>query len=448
MKKSLTGPLARPWAMLNQWLFQTPERSLDQAYDAALTIRSLEEKHFGGGKIDYTSPERSERVNAYFKSELKRNLNIVKLRLAEFKTSRSFLSFSDKKLLGVNGATESLQEGVDPFDPDEAVSAIVEKLQFIDSVVLKYDRLAKSQSLVPVQPANAADPARDGAPQATGPAYPQELELAESAEAMSDKTGFLPRSILGTIDRVRKELDPNAEEQLIRSFRSSKSKTIVSLRFILLIILIPLLAQQVSKKFLVGPIVDHLRSPSEGVFLNVQMEEEALLELQRFEEELRFRSLLTGSQKLSEEEMIPLLKDKAREIEAEYRQRGSNAIKNIFSDLIALIAFTLVLVLSRREVAILKSFMDDIVYGLSDSAKAFIIILFTDIFVGFHSPHGWEVVLANIARHFGLPESRDFIFLFIATFPVILDTVFKYWIFRYLNRVSPSAVATYRNMNE
>ena len=78
----------------------------------------------------------------------------------------------------------------------------------------------------------------------------------------------------------------------------------------------------------------------------------------------------------------------------------------------------------------------------------FLIILFTDIFVGFHSTHGWEVLLENGLRHFGLPENRDFIFLFIASFPVILDTVFKYWIFRYLNQVSPSAVATYRNMNE
>jgi len=437
--------------MLKQWLFQTPERSLEQAYDAALMIRSLEEKHFGGGKIDYTSPERSERVNAYFKSELQRNLNIAKLRLAEFKTSRSFLSFSNKKLIGVNGSMASApQDGLETLEPDEVVSAIVEKLAFIDAVILKYERPAKSQALIPVSPPPEASGDRSGSRKSTdgNASYPQDLDLAESAEAMADKASFLPRSILGTIDRVRKELDPNAEEQLIRSFRSSKSKTIVSLRFILLLILIPLLAQQVSKKFLVGPIVDYFRSPSEEVFLNVQMEEEALLELQRFEEELRFRSLLTGSQKLTEAEMVPLLKDKALEIEAEYRQRGSNAIKNIFSDLIALIAFTMVLVFSRREVVILKSFMDDIIYGLSDSAKAFIIILFTDIFVGFHSPHGWEVVLANIARHFGLPESQDFIFLFIATFPVILDTVFKYWIFRYLNRVSPSAVATYRNMNE
>jgi len=125
-----------------------------------------------------------------------------------------------------------------------------------------------------------------------------------------------------------------------------------------------------------------------------------------------------------------------------------HAVKNVFSDLAAIAMFVVVMMFSRREIAILKSFMDEVVYGLSDSAKAFIIILLTDIFVGYHSPHGWEVLLENLARHLGLPESRDFIFLFIATFPVILDTVFKYWIFRYLNRISPSAVATYRNMNE
>ena len=68
--------------------------------------------------------------------------------------------------------------------------------------------------------------------------------------------------------------------------------------------------------------------------------------------------------------------------------------------------------------------------------------------MGYHSPHGWEIILENVAKHFGIAESRDFNFLFIATFPVILDTVLKYWIFRYLNRISPSAVATYRNMNE
>jgi hypothetical protein len=70
------------------------------------------------------------------------------------------------------------------------------------------------------------------------------------------------------------------------------------------------------------------------------------------------------------------------------------------------------------------------------------------IFVGFHSPHGWEVILEGFAGHLGLAANQSLISLFIATVPVILDTMFKYWIFRYLSRVSPSAVATLRNMNE
>jgi hypothetical protein len=67
--------------------------------------------------------------------------------------------------------------------------------------------------------------------------------------------------------------------------------------------------------------------------------------------------------------------------------------------------------------------------------------------VGFHSPEGWTVLLEGISEHLGLPAQQKFIDLFIATFPVILATIFKYWIFRYLNRVSPSSVATLRNMN-
>jgi lipoprotein signal peptidase len=49
---------------------------------------------------------------------------------------------------------------------------------------------------------------------------------------------------------------------------------------------------------------------------------------------------------------------------------------------------------------------------------------------------------------FGIAENEDFIFLFVATVPVLLDTLIKYWIFRYLNKVSPSTVATYHSLIE
>ena len=151
---------------------------------------------------------------------------------------------------------------------------------------------------------------------------------------------------------------------------------------------------------------------------------------------------------LSEAEIENRVRQKAFKIEEDYRQRSADALENVFADVIAVLSFSLLLTACKEQVATLKAFIDEIVYGLSDSAKAFIIILFSDIFVGFHSPHGWDILLEGMADLLGLPANRNFIFLFIATFPVILDTVFKYWIFRYLNRISPSAVATYKNMNE
>ena len=151
---------------------------------------------------------------------------------------------------------------------------------------------------------------------------------------------------------------------------------------------------------------------------------------------------------ISQDLIAQKIKDEALIITHRYVNESINAIKNILADALSIVVLSFLIVSGRRELYILKSFINELVYGLSDTAKAFLIILFTDIFVGFHSPHGWEVILEIILRHFGLPESRDFIFLFISTFPVILDTIFKYWIFRYLNRVSPSAVATYHSMNE
>jgi hypothetical protein len=265
------------------------------------------------------------------------------------------------------------------------------------------------------------------------------------------ETGILPRTLLGTINRIKKELDPDAEKEVINNFRQSKVRTIISIRFILLLILVPLLVHQLSKNFLVGPLVDlYLRPPAQTtqVFINPDMENEALEEMERFERKLNF-DIYTGQiPSLSEEEKEIKLKEKAEEISKAYLGEGSNAVKNVFADIIAVFSFVFILTRNRQDVKILKTFIDGVLYNLSDSAKAFILILSTDIFVGFHSPHGWEVILENLSRHLGLPESRDFNFLFIATFPVILDAVFKYWIFRYLNRSSPSAVATYKNMNE
>ncbi len=272
-------------------------------------------------------------------------------------------------------------------------------------------------------------------------------------EPISKKKGILPRSIGRTLKRIAKDLDPKAEEEFVNDFRSSRNQTKIAVRFLLLLIIIPILTQQLSKQFIVSPLLDKLQENFKHkwetpIFLNQEMEEKAFKELKKYETLLKFESLIKEAPQLAPEIIEEKTKEKAKELSEEFREESRNAICNVFADLISLVAFTIFVSISRKEIEVIKSFIDTIIYGLSDSAKAFLIILFTDIFVGFHSPHGWEVLLEGFAEHLGVAANHSAIFLFIATFPVALDTIIKYWIFRYLSRISPSALATYKEMNE
>jgi hypothetical protein len=493
MSQSMPSPLQRFLTAAENWFSQTPDRSLEIAYQAALAIQAMENQHFNGDKISLVNAAYGTSVYAHFEADLDRNLEIIKLRLTEFRNSRSFIDIYEqvinKKKIKYFADYPTNGKSLGQRDADNLV---LEKLKFIDNVIGKYqpDQVVyplqlESKNLNEGGQRGANSPVasetgflnqvigtKDELSQKPGllageikldPKQPRfEKKSSKKEGNLATTTSFLPRSILRTLDRVKRDLDPDAENEVVQDFRKSQTRTVLSLKFILLIILIPLLTQQ-SSKILISPIYEKYIEPQAAIFLNVDMEEEAFEELQRFEEKLKFENfiateikefsednplLLSKIPKLSEEEIEKEVKRKAFEIAEDYNRRSAESLKNVVADIFSVLAFCLVIANSKREIAVLKSFIDEVVYGLSDSAKAFIIILFTDVFVGFHSPHGWEVILEGICRHLGIPESREFIFLFIATFPVILDTIFKYWIFRYLNRISPSAVATYKNMNE
>ncbi|MCL1473992.1 proton extrusion protein PcxA [Argonema antarcticum] len=459
MKRTILTKIIDSLRYAAEWFSETPERALEQAYNAALQIKAIEDEYFGGKKIVADSADYTDSEMSYFRAELQKNLNITKGRLAEFRASNSVIGISNYNQTPAKAeiVDASVNNG-NVYSPEsrDKSAIILEKLKFIDRVISKYTTIEsqksqpeKSLALVAIAKNQSSDSEKLSSPISNEQLYLSTPNSDSKADTISDKTGVLPRSIFKTINRLQRELDPQSEEEVVKKFRKSKAKTAISLRFLLILIIAPLLTYQLSKLFVVGPLVDNFRTENElDIFINRDLEEEALSELTRFKERLEFENLIFEAPKFSPEQIEEQLKEKAKEIAKESRHQSADAIKNIFSDLLSLVAFAVVIFMSRREIAVLKSFIDELVYGLSDSAKAFIIILFTDVFVGFHSPHGWEVLLENVSRHLGLPENRDFIFLFIATFPVILDTVFKYWIFRYLNRISPSAVATYRNMNE
>lgn len=432
-----------------KWYLDTPQRSLDEAYKAALLIKAIEDEHFNGKKISPESVNYGDSVMVYFQAELKKQLKNIRMRLTEFRISSSVFTDSDQQItkLSRNDGKASVNNSF-AIQPRNSSSLVIEKLRFIDEIVAKYEAndlttssLTSSPQVVVVDQTRTVE---------TKPKSTVEQPVPKKAGSKAEETSILPRSILSTLNRLKVELDPKAEEEVVKNFRTSQKRTLISVRILILFVLVPFLTFQISRNLIIGPIIDHFRTPSEGnlIFLNYEMEERALVEMQRFEEKLKFESLMYPEEKVSPEEIEEKMRERVQEISQEFRTESYSAIKNVFADLVALGAFSWLIINSKREIEVLKDFLDQIVYGLSDSAKAFIIILFTDMFVGFHSPHGWEVILEGISRHLGLPENHDFIFLFIATFPVILDTIFKYWIFRYLNRISPSSVATYRNMNE
>jgi len=329
----------------------------------------------------------------------------------------------------------------------------LEKLQFIDQVTSRYKRPTRKSQPISASISTSPEPLeRPEQPTSTQPSSPDVSVKAGSgngAAPVASKAAILPRSILRTASQIRRELSSQAEEELIQEYREARTRTLVSIRFLLLLAILPLLTQILSKNFLFGPLVDHLQQREPAIVaLSHEFQEKALTEFEFFKERIEFERALHHQSPEWDLESADQLSMKAEELLKKYSRRNSEGLKNILADLLSLLVFGWLIFVGREEIEVLKSFLDRLIYGLSDSAKAFIIILFTDVFVGYHSPHGWEVLLGNLAAHLGVPENRDFIYGFIATFPVFLDTLFKYWIFRYLNRVSPSSVATYRAMND
>lgn len=439
-----------------RWLSATPQRALDAAYRAAIRIKAIEDDHFEGRIVSPSSAEYSESVIRVFQGDVNNYLKTINARLTEFKISRGLLIFSNTQ---PNNSSQSIVLYPNGFD-DARELTVIEKLAFIDAVTDKYKiGVAQDLEVTPTRPLERGQKNNRLIINKSNRSLAFKKTLVDnnskepSTETITDKTSVLPRSFMRTLNRIKQEIDPQSEdteEEVVKKFRKSRNKTAISIRFLLILIIIPLLTHQVTKSVFITPLVQKYfdNHPQKVLFINQDMEEEALEELRRYEQRLHFQSMISSAPRLSKLEEEAELKLKALELSEEFRGRGINAIGNVFADFFSLLAFGTIVYFCKREIQIIKSFLDEIAYGLSDSAKAFLIILLTDMFVGYHSPHGWEIILEGIARHLGLPENRDFNFLFIATFPVILDTVLKYWIFRYLNRISPSSVATYKNMNE
>ena len=80
------------------WFYDTPDRALEQAYRAALTIKAIEDEHFSGKTVSSRHAEYSDSVIDYFQGEVRKQLKIAQVRLREFRSFKTVVAVSEETI--------------------------------------------------------------------------------------------------------------------------------------------------------------------------------------------------------------------------------------------------------------------------------------------------------------------------------------------------------------
>nr|YP_009673834.1 chloroplast envelope membrane protein [Cuscuta bonafortunae]QDF46556.1 chloroplast envelope membrane protein [Cuscuta bonafortunae] len=132
--------------------------------------------------------------------------------------------------------------------------------------------------------------------------------------------------------------------------------------------------------------------------------------------------------------------------------QNENFIQMIFHLLTNIIYFLilngLAIWYNENPLSILNAWSQKFVFNLSDTVKVFFLILFTYFFFGYHSTQGWEFTIRFFYHSFGFGHNDQIISWLVCIIPVGLDMSFKYFLFQYLNRVSPSLLILYNSIRE
>nr|QGA84791.1 envelope membrane protein [Albizia adianthifolia] len=228
----------------------------------------------------------------------------------------------------------------------------------------------------------------------------------------------------------------------------AKKKAFIPLLYLTSIVFLPWWISFSFKKNMESWVTNWSNTRQSAIFLNdiqeksilkkfIELEELLLLdEMIKEYPETRLQNLRIGIYK----ETIQLIKTHNEDL--------MNTILHFSTNIICFVILSGYYILGNQELIILNSWVQEFLYNLSDTIKAFSILLLTDLCIGFHSTHGWELMIGSVYKDFGFAHNDQIISGLVSTFPVILDTILKYLIFRYLNRVSPSLVVIYHSMND
>jgi CemA family len=446
MTSSFKNQLQSIFTKATQWFTKTPERAIDRAYQAAVSIKKIEEEYFGGKPIS-ESAGYSENTFSLFNIQLRNYLSTIDARLTEYK-----LSSRVPYLVPQNSIETATRPLGNPIIQDVNPS-ITQKLAFIDYILARYrvnpiKNIKTEPDAIQLLDVEALQPeAKD-----KFVLFPHSQKRDTSRNVTPIEKSILPGSFNRAFDRVRRNLTPSYssyENDVVDELRQSRKRTNAAIRYCVILVMATIVVQIISKNLVYGPIVDYWtnQKPFE-IQLSPEFDDEAIKRFSIVKQKIEFDRLIGKYPNLSQAEEENQLRQEAVNIVKFYKNASLDGIKNLLADFTAVIAFNTILVAGKKQILVIKDFIDEVLFSLSDNAKAFLIIVSTDTFVGFHSSEGWDALLTSLFFHFGIHENRIFIMAFIATVPVFLDGLFKFWIFQYLRQSSPSTAAIYSEMND
>jgi hypothetical protein len=291
----------------NQWVNQRSLQALDKAYQQAGIIKNLEDKHFNGQKIAPDS-DRGQSVFDYFKSSLDRELTQIRLNLAQFRLGNFFSSSSDSALL------------------NSEEQDVLTKLDFIESVIGKYrqnvdDLIISTSQSIP----NTSNVASNAIENNTDPLSPP---FSPGITQRGDRSQFF---------NLNRDLTEEYEQRVIQELRNLRQERKISIRFLILLIVVPLSIQVITKNLIYSPLIDHFMVDNktfDQIKISEEIVEEQIQEFTRFKELLEIREILEIGQPLNDSEKRKKLKEKAQELTKEAMEKNLNGLKNLVADMI------------------------------------------------------------------------------------------------------------------
>ena len=242
--------------------------------------------------------------------------------------------------------------------------------------------------------------------------------------------------------------EKEAEERVFIEAITNQYESREALKYAGILFLIPFSVAFIVSNLVAKPLWAYAEEINPDAFaLRDEQKVEGAEAMHREEVRLRLESSIGQAPPLTEEEMFEHLHEEAVAFAEEMKEYNKHSLLNVVSDSSAGIALFVLLLQDTSQRAILFRTIGRVFTGLSDTAKAFIIILVTDTLLGYHSEEGWTAALTLVGHHYGVPAHKEGLQLFVATVPVILDSLFKYWIFVGLNKIDPAAAVTLRQMD-